>query len=449
MKAYSLPKDIEKDVKENYVKIGKENVAFPSNTYELLFKYLKNIEEISKRFREEYETLEIPKIWKKAGKICKKRCKENIETLSETTKYPVKALEKYIEDICNVDEKFLIKLIKSEIGDPRYLDEFRPSSIGYSKAYGPKCIVHVFPSTIGPQIISTFQASVVKSPSICKPSSEEPLFTAFWVDSVKEVEKEFQNYLVSLPWRGGDEKIEDIIFGREESFVIAYGDMQTLEDIKEKANGKVLEYPFRAGMEIVKIGKKEKKKISKIAQKISYDIVYMDQQACFSPHVIYLLSGDKESHLKFCDELAKALKNTNIPRKHLSIDEKSNISMLRLNYFLQKSSGLDVYVWSDRDYMVIYEEDSSFNFSPLFRTIYVKPLSSLEDLREILKEYKGYLQTVGTNLDTEEKEKLADLLSDYGISRITEIGKVPILKILHHEGRQQITPLIKWIDIET
>ena len=44
---------------------------------------------------------------------------------------------------------------------------------------------------------------------------------------------------------------------------------------------------------------------------------------------------------------------------------------------------------------VIYDEDPVLRPSPLFRTVYVKPVGDLERLPGILRPYRRHLQTVG------------------------------------------------------
>ncbi|MEM7816990.1 MAG: acyl-CoA reductase, partial [Candidatus Aenigmatarchaeota archaeon] len=155
---------------------------------------------------------------------------------------------------------------------------------------------------------------------------------------------------------------------------------------------------------------------------------------------------DSSYPIKLCEEMAKIMNEQKIRRKRLSVDEKSVISMLYHTYLLEKTAGLDLDVWKGEEYLIIYDgTNSSFELSPLYRTIRVKRIENLEDLKNTLYDYREYLQTIGTNL---EKEEVAELFADYNISRIVDVGNMPITKIYHHEGMPLFSPLIKWIDIE-
>ena len=49
----------------------------------------------------------------------------------------------------------------------------------------------------------------------------------------------------------------------------------------------------------------------------------------------------------------------------------------------------------------------------------------------------------------EKKKRLAELLYPFGVSRITESGKVAFPKIeWHHDGRSPLQEMGKWVDIE-
>mgnify|MGYP000215084881 CR=1 FL=1 len=441
-RVYSTPKDGKID--EYFKEVDKFTLVYPSKPELLINDFLKDVNKLSYEFKEEYSAKDIPKIWDKAGKECIKLCEENLDVLSATTKFPEEALRLYVKNIFdNLKEDYLLKIVKGEIGNLEYLDKFAPSIVGYAKAYGPKYAVHIFPETIGPQPLSTFQTGVIKTPAICKPSSGEPIFTTLWIDSLKEVDENIGKYIWSVPWKGGNEKIEDKLFGNEDSAIIVYGDNITIDNVKSKSKGNVLEYPFKAGIEIIKINNSEE--INEIATKLVKDISYMDQCACFSPHVVYVIGSPSDSK-KLCEKMAKELDNCPIKRKKIGVDEKSVISMLKYTYLLEKSAGLDVEVYSGKDSLIIYEEDPSFQLSPLFRTIRVKPIKNIGELVDLLYGYKNYLQTIGTNL--KEKEKIADFFEDYGISRVVDIGKMPINKLHHHEGRPLILPLIRWVDVE-
>ena len=440
-RVYSIPKENNTD--EYFREVDNFTLVYPSNPELLINDFLKDANKLSYEFKEEYSAKDIPKIWDRAGKECIKLCEENLDVLSATTKFPEEALKLYVKNIFdNLKEIHLLKIVESEIGNIDYLDKFAPSVGGYTKAYGPKYAIHIFPETIGPQPLSTFQTGVIKTPAICKPSSGEPIFTTLWIDSLKEVDNNIGKYILSVPWKGGNEIIEDKLFGNEDSAIIVYGDNATIDNIKSKSKGKVLEYSFKAGIEIIKINNSEE--INEIASKVVKDIAYMDQCACFSPHVVYVIDSPSDSK-KLCEKMAKELDNYPIKRKKIGVDEKSVISMLKYTCLLEKSAGLDVEVYSGKDYLIIYEEDPSFQLSPLFRTIRVKPIKNIDELADLLYGYKNYIQTIGTNL---EKEKIANSFKDYNISRIVDMGKMPINKLYHHEGRPLISPLIRWIDIE-
>lgn len=443
-KGFSVPRDEESSIAEIYHKFDSGvEISFPEDVSKIIYRFLERVEDLKEEFRKTYKAKEIPEIWGRAIRTCKEICKDNLTALSVTTGFPEEALEVYLEAIfSDINEEVFRKIAESEL-DIEYIDGFKKSKIGYSKAYGPKYVIQILPGVPGPQLLSSFQSSIVKAPSIYKPPSEEPLFTNFWIESLKAEEPSLEKYLWVIPWRGGDEDIENELFSDEDSALIVYGDENTIKDIKSRAKGKVIGYPRRFGFEVIDT---RKEGLSSIAQKIAKDVAYFDQLACFSPHVIYAI-GTREKVKELSKELSKSLETIKLPRAKLNVDTKSVLSMLKATLMGERCIGLPVDIYCGKEHLVIFEEDPEFQPSCLYRVVRVKPLDCIEKLPEYLKGYKGYFQTVGTNLD--DKEKLADLLYPLGVSRITETGKMVPSYILHHDGNQQILPLLRWVDIET
>src|SRR5690242_8902609 len=85
----------------------------------------------------------------------------------------------------------LWRVLESELGDPAYLDEFRPRGRlgGRSRAYGPRLSTHVFAGNVpGLPAQSLLCALLAKAACLGKAGSEEPLFPALLAASLAEVD---------------------------------------------------------------------------------------------------------------------------------------------------------------------------------------------------------------------------------------------------------------------
>ncbi len=449
--AYSLPKSIEEKIElEEYTlgnqdeKVVVKSPKFPEKIVRNLFKKFS----LAKKEFEEYKAKEIIRVFSKVAKRWRKKGYEFREIAEKilpfTTKFHKKAIRHYLDSIFRMDEKSITKMIETQIGKISYLDEFSESPVGYSRIFGPEYVVHMFGETIGPQLLSLLESSLLKSPSIVKVSKREPVLTTLVVESIKDVDENLGNYLACLPWKGGDKKVEEKLFSNKDSCIVVYGSEENIEEIRKKAKGKVIGYHQRIGLEVIE-------EIDEVTpKKVALDVVMFDQHACFSPHVVYVI-GKKERVKSFAEALAEELYHIEkeIPRGEIDLDKKSVISMEKITQNLLKHTGLDIEIYDNRTSLVIYEEVPSFKSSCLHRVVYVKPLEKLEKLPEYLESVKGYLQTVGVSMNLEKKKRLAEILYPLGVSRITDCGRIAFPKIeWHHDGKSSLQEMGRWVDIE-
>ena len=119
----------------------------------------------------------------------------------------------------------LWRLLEDELGDPRFLDEFRPRG-----AVGGRPRLRAAPDhprlrrqrRPGLPAQSLACALLAKSASLGKAASEEPLFPALFVASLAEVDPRLAACFAVTWWPGGTADLEQVAFGRAEA-VIAYG----------------------------------------------------------------------------------------------------------------------------------------------------------------------------------------------------------------------------------
>ena len=150
----------------------------------------------------------------------------------------------------------------------------------------------------------------------------------------------------------------------------------------------------------------------------------LEQQACSSPQCVYVETDDREELLKFASRLAQALTTVSpsVPRKEPGLNEQAEVTsvveLCRLESCLDLS---DVIEGADGSWRILVEYASSLRASPLFRTIWLKPLSR-EKIVPTLRPLRSYLQTAGLVCKLEDLASLSDLLTQAGVLRITQTG---------------------------
>jgi hypothetical protein len=98
---------------------------------------------------------------------------------------------------------------------------------------------------------------------------------------------------------------------------------------------------------------------------------------------------------------------------------------------------------------VIYEDDQAFVPSCLNRVIRVKPLNDIGELPNLVRPISRYLQTVGTAMSGERRDRLAAALAPLGVCRVCSIGEMPHPPLSwHHDGGFSLMPLLSWTSIE-
>jgi len=150
----------------------------------------------------------------------------------------------------------------------------------------------------------------------------------------------------------------------------------------------------------------------------------MEQQACSSPQCVYVETEDNDDLIDFAERLAEKLSiaSAELPQKPPSPQEQAEItsvvelcrleSCLDLTKLIEDEAG----VWR-----VLVDFSSVLKASPLYRTIWVKPINR-KNIAKVLSPFRFYLQTAGLVCRTDSIAELSDLLVQGGVLRITRSG---------------------------
>ncbi|HEY8475893.1 MAG TPA: acyl-CoA reductase [Chloroflexota bacterium] len=346
------------------------------------------------------------------------------------------------------------RLLEEEFRDPRVLDEFRPRGAvgGRTRAFGPRLTTHVFSGNVpGLPAQSLACALLVKSASLGKVASEEPLFPALFVQSVAEVDERLAACFAVTWWPGGTEDLEAVAFGAAEA-VIAYGSEAAVRSVKARVPLGVRFVAYGHKLSFGVIGREwlAADRADETARRAGYDVAKYDQQGCLSPHVLYVERGGDLSPRAFAARLAEALDRYQraMPRGRVSLEEAAAIRDLRASYEFRDDAALFESP-GDTSWTVVYDEDPTFEASCLNRAIRVKPVDDVDDVVEHVRPVRAYLQTCGVGLDAPRLERLATALGRLGLDRICPLGCMPDPSpAWHHDGRFNLLDLVRWTDLE-
>jgi phenylacetate-coenzyme A ligase PaaK-like adenylate-forming protein len=159
---------------------------------------------------------------------------------------------------------------------------------------------------------------------------------------------------------------------------------------------------------------------------VAADICRLDQQACSSPQVIYLDTEDTEEVFAFAERFAAVLAEV-VPQgqpRDPSEQEWAEITNTALVAQLEEHLGLTkVITAEDGSWRVMADTRSALRASPLYRSVWVKPLPR-KDLIATLRPMRRYLQTAGVGASRPDTAVLARALVNTGVQRVTVPGEM-------------------------
>ena len=395
-------------------------------------------------------------LWLEAGSPWMEAASRRIAGITPYCDAMVRAGIRRLLEGCRRDA--LLTLLQAELGDPSVLDAFRPwpASRGSHRATGPALTTHIFSGNVpGLPAISLIHGLLVKSANLGKPASEEPVFPALFARSIAAVDPKLAASVAILPWAGGDTAVEAAAFSASEA-VIAYGSDAAVENIRGRVPPDVrfVGHGHRVSFAIVGREALDPGTLGSLAERVAYDVSLFDQQGCVSPHVIYVERGGAIPPEAFAERLAEAMAafERAMPRGWLAIQEASAIQQVRTEAELRELREEPIRLFlspGGTAWTVIYEDDPTFVPSCLNRVVRVKALADIGELPNLVRPISRYLQTVGTAMSPERRDRLADALAPLGVCRVCPIGEMPHPPLFwHHDGGFSLLPLLTWTSIE-
>lgn len=156
------------------------------------------------------------------------------------------------------------------------------------------------------------------------------------------------------------------------------------------------------------------------------EICLNDQLACSAPQVVFLDTQDKARLTDFGQRLAQSLETftSRRPPRQPSLSEASEIALqTKLNELEQPFGHTQVIQGEQGQWRVFINDEVSLQASPLYRTIWVKPLPK-QDIIACLRPHKAFLQTLGLACQPQSLGALSEHFLAAGVTRINQIGQM-------------------------
>ncbi len=351
----------------------------------------------------------------------------------------------------------LLRFLVEDFRDPGLLDDFRPRSKGgWTHACGPSLLAHVWAGNVpGLPLWSMVAGLLVKSGSIGKVSSDEPLFASWFARTLAATEPRLAEALAVVWWPGGDTALEQVLC-RHADVLKVYGSDAAIAAWQRllPAGKRLLAHGYKLSVGLVSGCALDTRQAQFTARQAALDIVRWDQQGCYSPQTLYVERGAQISPREFACHLAGelgALQHT-FPRRSLSLEESASAANWRQTWGLAELRGEQVELLGSADapWGIAYLDTPQAPLpGALNRTLCVMAVDSLEHAIPLLAEQRTVLQTVGLATGPEELFRLAPLIAQAGATRICALGAMTTPEPgWHHDGRFSLLELVRMVDIE-
>lgn len=348
----------------------------------------------------------------------------------------------------------LLALLDEQLGDHRALDTFVPFGQGrHRKAFGADLAFLILAGNIvGIGIWDIAFCLLCKTPVLVKPSSEEPLMSTLFTQSLAAVAPELANAIAVVPFPSEREELLDAALQQCDA-VIVYGTDETVTTIKRRTPAKVrvIERGHRFSVTIVA----DEFADERTAELLALDVARFDQRGCLSPQVCFVITG-REARDKGRDfglKVAEALRRISVELPpNLRESEKVSMTQFRLTC---EMLGATVLAASDASWTVVIWDggremgDGWRKAACSIRVIHIVAVSSLEEAVNTLKPLGKYLQGIAVAADERQAEWLAEKFGQMGASRICAVGQLQIPPMeWSQDGKHLIADLVRWCDLE-
>ena len=304
---------------------------------------------------------------------------------------------------------------------------------------------------------SLISAILTGNSLIIKLSSEDPFFLFLFAKTVELVDTDslVKNSFALIPFKSGNIQVESA-FKNMADAIIVWGGKAAIEAYRTNLSPacKLIEHGPKLSLSLfLKETIDSEKRVKAAAAALATDVALWDQSACSSPQCVFV-EGDLEKAKTVAAAIAAELDSIHHkwPSGDLSFDEKVELTKMREQAaYAEANDEGALFMPFDRSpaYTVVATDDGALETSPLNRSLYVKPLVSVEQLCTELRPRSGYLQAASIAGDSVRIDEVGKLLLQAGVQRISAVGDMLFEKAgAPHDGRFNLVELMRAVNIE-
>lgn len=303
-------------------------------------------------------------------------------------------------------------------------------------------------------VLSAFEGLLTGNVNLLKMSRHSSDFTAVFFDAFfsNTWTQNFKPKLIIAKISSQDKETLRALFSESDA-VVAWGGEEAITEIRNLCPSKVKFIEWGHRISFAYVSGKKKSDLS-FVKGIVKDILLYNQQACSSPQCVYIEEASfaelqtiaKEMNLEFQAQCENFLLTSPSAMESAEIQKVTAVVKTERSF---KENYTDVIQEPSNKWRILIDTRSGLRASPLYRTIWLKPIKR-EQVWEVFRPLRQYLQTVGLACTLSEMKNLSDLFYQVGINRIRPIGKMQESYMGEpHDGYAAMSRYLKRVSLES
>lgn len=351
----------------------------------------------------------------------------------------------------------LQRFLAEDFANPGMLDAFQPAMKGgFTRAYGPELLLHIWAGNVpGLPLWSLISGLLVKAGSVGKVASAEPLLAGWFAQILAEIDPRLAECLAIVWWKGGDAASERVWLNQADT-IVAYGGNNALAAIRERVpiTARFLAHGHKIGFGVVSAQALDTRKAGPLARLAAHDVTAYEQQGCYSPQMLFVERGGQVSPREFAEKVSQELARfaRTHPRRALSVAEAAGVAAWRNAEEMRGFDDAGRAVLGDAgDAWSVAHVETAEALAPsgLNRTLKIVAVDSLDAVVPLVAPFRAFLQSAAVAASPEELFRIAALLGEAGVTRISAFGRMTAPEAgWHNDGRFNLLDLVTIAEIE-
>ncbi len=325
------------------------------------------------------------------------------------------------------------------------LAELLRVEVGHLHAAPPRLVLAIAAGTVfPPAIVTATVALLLRSAVLIKTATAEPILAPLWARSLETCDPDLAGMVAVLNWSRSNTALTTAALAAADA-VVVHGDRETVirlraalpERTRFVAHGPKVSAAILSARALAADSRG-------LARTLAREVALYEQQGCLSPHTVFIEERAPDAAREFAGRLAAELEliGQRWPRAPLEPARASALrQFLGARELAQTPPTSELFGGFEAGFAVLLDHTPHFEFSPLGRTVIVKPVASVAEAGAALTLVRDHLQAVGLAVPHADRLALAGALGLYDDVE-TNLDWVPRVRLCPVQRLQ--SPPVTW-----